>query len=129
LSIVPLAYQLSLALRVGALCAAITLIAVRLRKFEALADISGLAALASMLVITGKRWEFQLSLTVYVHAILCAIGALSVDHGRVGYRVAAALATIIIALGVGRFIATVNATTGAGANQRLRLSQAEMDGI
>jgi hypothetical protein len=129
LSIVPLQYQLALALLVGALSVAIILIAARLRNFEALAIIGGIAVLASMLAITGRRWEFQLSVTVYVPAILCAVGALSADSGTIGYKKAAAFATIIIAVGLGRFAATVNATTGPGAYQRFGLSQTEMESI
>jgi hypothetical protein len=129
LSMVPMQYQSTLALLVGALSAAIALIAARRRNFEALAILSGFTLLASILVMTGKRWEFQLSLTVYVPAILCAFGALSTHSGSIVDRMAAAFATMIIAVGVGRFAATVNATTGAGAYQRFQLSQTEMDGI
>jgi hypothetical protein len=129
LSIVPLQYQLALALLVGGLSVAIILIAARLRNLEALAIIAGIAVLASMLAITGRRWEFQLSVTVYVPAILCAVGALSADSGTICYKIAAAFATIIIAVGLGRFAATVNATTGPGAYQRFGLSQTEMDSI
>ncbi len=118
LSIFPWQYQLALALLVGALSVAIILIAARLRNFEALAIIGGIAG-----------WEFQLSVTVYVPAILCAVGALSADSGTIGYKKAAAFATIIIAVGLGRFAATVKATTGPGAYQRSGLSQTEMESI
>ena len=129
LSIFPWQYQLALALLVGALSVAIILIAARLRNFEALAILGGIAVLASMLAITGRRWEFQLSVTVYVPAILCAVGALSADSGTIGYKKAAAFATIIIAIGLARFAATVKATTGPGAYQRFGLSQTEMESI
>jgi hypothetical protein len=129
LSIVPLQYQLALAILVGGLSVVIILIAARLRNCEALAIIAGVAVLASMLAITGRRWEFQLSVTVYVPAILCAVGSLSADSGTIGYKIAMAFATIIIAAGVGRFAATVNATIGSGAYQRFGLSQTEMDSI
>jgi hypothetical protein len=129
LSIVPLHYQSALALLVGGLSVAIILIAARLKNLEALAMLAGIAVLASMLVITGKRWEFQLSVTIYVPVILCAVGALAADGRIIGYRTAAVFAIAIIAVGAGRFAATVNATTGAGAYQRFVLSRTEMDGI
>jgi hypothetical protein len=129
LSIIPPQYQFSLALLVGALAVAIALIAARLRNFEAMAILSGFATLALTLATTGKRWEFQQSLTLYVPAILCAVGALSAKCGTIAYRTAAAFAAIIIAIGAGRFAATVNATTGASANERLRLSQTEIDSL
>jgi hypothetical protein len=129
LSIVPLHDQLTLAVLVGVLSVAIILIAARLKNVDALAMMAGIAVLASMLVISAKRWEFQLSVTIYVPVILCAVGALSADGRTIGYGTAAALAVVIIAVGAGRFAATVNATVGSGANQRFVLSRTEMDGI
>jgi hypothetical protein len=129
LSIVPLHYQLALALLVGGLSVAIILIAACLKNIDALAMMAGIAVLAAMLVIAGKRWEFQLSVTIYVPVILCAVGALTVDGRTIGYKTAAVFATVIIATGAGRFAATVNATIGSGAYQRFVLSKTEMDGI
>ena len=129
LSIVPLPYQLPLALLVGGLSAAMMLIAARLKNIEALAMLAGIAVLGLMLVITGKRWEFQLSVTIYVPVILCAVGALAADGRTIGYRTAAVFAIVIIAVGAGRFVATVNATIGSAAYQRFVLSQTEMDGL
>ena len=96
LSIVPLPYQLPLALLVGGLSVAIILIAARLKNLDALAMLAGISVLASMLVITGKRWEFQQSVTIYVPVILCAMGALWVDGRTIGYKTAAAFAVVII---------------------------------
>ena len=129
LSIVPLQYQLALALLVGGLSVAIILIAARLKNIDALAMMAGIAVLGLMLVIAGKRWEFQQSVTIYVPVILCAVGALSLDDRTIGYKTAAAFAIVIIALGAGRFVATVNATIGSGAYQRFVLSKTEMDGL
>jgi hypothetical protein len=129
LSLVPVQYQLGLAVLVGALTVAILLIAARLRSYESFAMVSGVAILATMLAITGKRWEFQQSLTIYVPAILCAVGALSVHSGSLWYKTAAGLATIIIMAGVGRFAATINYTVGPGTNPRFSFGLSEIDAI
>jgi hypothetical protein len=129
LSFVPIQYQLGLAVFVAVLTVVILMIAARLRNYESFAMISGVAILAAMLVIAGKRWEFQQSLTIYVPVILCAVGALSVHSKSVWYKTAAALATIIIAAGVGRFAATLNRTVGAGTNPRFWVGQSETDAI
>jgi hypothetical protein len=129
LSFVPLQYQLGLAVLVAASTVGLFLIAVRSRNDEAVAMILGVAILAAMLAITGKRWEFQQSLTIYVPAILCAVGALLVHSRTFWYKTVAALSTIIIAAGVGRFAATLHYTVGAGTNPRFLVEQSETDTI
>jgi hypothetical protein len=129
LSSVALGYRAGLAVLVTALTVAILLIAARLRNYEATAMISGVAILAAMLVITGKRWEFYESLTIYVPAVLCAVGALSVHSRLFWYKIAAALAIIIIASGLGRFAATINYTVGARTNPQLSFGRSEIEKI
>jgi hypothetical protein len=129
LSFVPVQYQLGLAVLVAVSTVALLLIVVRSRNDEAVAMILGVAILAAMLAITGKRWEFQQSLTIYVPATLCAVGALLVHSRSFWYEAAAALAAIIIAAGMGRFAATINYTVGAGTNPRFWVGKSETDAI
>jgi hypothetical protein len=129
LSFVPLQYQLGLSILVALSTFARLLIAVRSRSDEAVAMISGIAVLAVMLAVTGKRWEFQQSLTIYIPTILCAVGALLVHSRSFWYKTAAALSTIIIAAGIGRFSATLHYTVGAGTNPRFWVGQSETDAI
>ncbi len=114
LSFVPLQYQLGLSVLVALSTFALLLIAVRSRSDEAVAMISGIAVLAVMLAVTGKRWE---------------VGALLVHSRSFWYKTAAALSTIIIAAGIGRFSATLHYTVGAGTNPRFWVGQSETDAI
>lgn len=129
LSSIPLYYQKTLTLLAGTLSVMIALIAARQRNFEAIALLIGAAMLASMLMITGKRWEFQMSLTLYVPIVLCAAATLFADRQPFGYRLAALFAMIIIAAGIGRFDATLRATTSRKANPKFWASQSEMDAV
>jgi hypothetical protein len=132
-SLLPFKLIYVLASLVGLLWVAIIFITICQRKSEAAALLLGTACIALVLTITGQKWKFYETLSIYIPAAICAVGIALNDQSMVSNRNRAVdiflptFAAAIIVLGLGRFVTTLVYTVGPKAYSPFTFSLSEFD--